>query len=127
MAVQMRTRGTYVPFFITVSILYNYTVPSPLMLLQLSNIGIMSLIVSLHVQLTAAATYELKQQQEYLQPNTVYAIMDDILYSRIRVTYVLRPCAVEFALRNVHDIFKVKWPLVVFNISVACYNFKTTV
>ena len=31
--------------------------------------------------------------------------MDDIPYSRIRVIYVLRPCAVGFALRNVRDIF----------------------
>ena len=53
--------------------------------------------------------------------------MDDIPYSRIRVIYVLRPCAVGFALRNVRDIFLRKWPLVVFNISVACHNFKTTV
>ena len=53
--------------------------------------------------------------------------MDNILYSRIRVIYVLRPCAVGFALRNVRDIFLRKWPLVVFNISVACHNFKTTV
>ena len=53
--------------------------------------------------------------------------MDDIPYSRIRVIYVLRPCAVGFALRDVRDIFLRKWPLVVFNISVACHNFKTTV
>ena len=53
--------------------------------------------------------------------------MDNIPYSRIRVIYVLRPCAVGFALRNVRDIFLRKWPLVVFNISVACHNFKTTV
>ena len=53
--------------------------------------------------------------------------MDDIPYSRIRVIYVLRPCAVGFALHNVRDIFLRKWPLVVFNISVACHNFKTTV
>ena len=52
--------------------------------------------------------------------------MDDIPYSRIGVIYVLRPCAVGFALRNVRDIFLRKWPLV-FNIFVACYNFKTTV
>ena len=32
-------------------------------------------------------------------------IMDDIPYSRIRVIYVLRPCAVGFALCNVRDIF----------------------
>ena len=38
--------------------------------------------------------------------------MDDIPYSRIRVIYVLRPCAVGFALRNVRDIFLRKWPLV---------------
>ena len=54
-------------------------------------------------------------------------VMDDIPYSRIRVIYVLRPCAVGFALCNVRDIFLRKWPLVVFNISVACYNFKTAV
>ena len=53
--------------------------------------------------------------------------MDDIPYSRIRVIYVLRPCAVGFALRNVRDIFLRKWPLVVFNIFVACYYFKTAV
>ena len=53
--------------------------------------------------------------------------MDDIPYSRIRVIYVLRPCAAGFVLRNVRDIFLRKWPLVVFNISVACHNFKTTV
>ena len=53
--------------------------------------------------------------------------MDDIPYSRIRVIYVLRPCAVGFALRSVRDIFLRKWPLVVFNIFVACYNFKTAV
>ena len=51
--------------------------------------------------------------------------MDDIDYSRIRVIYVLRLCAVGFALHNVRDIFFRKWPLVVFNISVACHNFKT--
>ena len=53
--------------------------------------------------------------------------MDDIPYSRICVIYVLCSCAVGFALRNVRDIFLRKWPLVVFNISVACHNFKTTV
>ena len=53
-------------------------------------------------------------------------VMDNIPYSRIHVIYVLRPCAVGFALRNVRDIF-LRWPLVVFNISVACHNFKTTV
>ena len=53
--------------------------------------------------------------------------MDDIPYSRIPVIYMLRPCAVGFALRNICDIFLRKWPLVVFNISVACHNFKTTV
>ena len=53
--------------------------------------------------------------------------MYDIPYLRIRVIYVLRPCAVGFALRNVRDTFLRKWPLVVFNISVACHNFKTRV
>ena len=48
--------------------------------------------------------------------------LDDIPYSRIRVIYVLRPCAVGFALRNVRDIFLRKWLLVVFNISVACHD-----
>ena len=33
------------------------------------------------------------------------SIMDDIPYSRICVIYVLRPCAVGFALRNVRNIF----------------------
>ena len=51
--------------------------------------------------------------------------MDDIYYSRIHVIYVLRPCAVGFALHNIRDIFFRKWLLVVFNISVACHNFKT--
>ena len=53
--------------------------------------------------------------------------MGDIPYSRICVIHVLRPCAVGFALCNVHDIFLRKWPLVVLNISVACHNFKMTV
>ena len=59
----------------------------------------------------------------------IYKIMTmyDIPYSRIHVIYVLRPCAIGFALRNVHDIFLRKWLLVVFNICVACHNFKTTV
>ena len=50
--------------------------------------------------------------------------MDNIRYSRIRVIYALRPCAVGFALHNVRDIFLGKWPPVVFNISVAS---KTTI
>ena len=50
-----------------------------------------------------------------------------IPYSCICVIYVLRSCAVGFALCNIRDIFLRKWPLVVFNISVACHNFKTTV
>ena len=54
-------------------------------------------------------------------------LMDDICYSRIRVIYVLRPCVVGFALRNVRYIFRRKMALVVFNIFVACHNFKTTV
>ena len=53
--------------------------------------------------------------------------MDDIDYSHIRVIYVLRPCVVGFALRNVRYIFHRKMALVVFNIFVACHNFKTTV
>ena len=53
--------------------------------------------------------------------------MDDIDYSRIRVIYVLRPCVVGFALHNVRYIFCRKMALVVFNIYVACHNFKTTV
>ena len=53
--------------------------------------------------------------------------MDDIPYSRIRVIHVLCLCAVGFALHNIHDIFVRKWLLLVFNISVACHNFKTTV
>ena len=53
--------------------------------------------------------------------------MDDIDYSRIRVIYVLRPCVVGFALHNVRYIFRRKMALVVFNIFVACHNFKTTV
>ena len=53
--------------------------------------------------------------------------MDNIPYSCTRVIYMLHPCAVGFALRNIRDIFLIKWPLVVFNIFVACHNFKTTV
>ena len=53
--------------------------------------------------------------------------MSNIPYSRIRVIYVLRPCAVGFGLCNVRDIFLRKWPLGVFNISVACHSSKTTV
>ena len=52
-------------------------------------------------------------------------LMGDINYLRIRVIYVLRPCVVGFALCNVRDIFFRKWPLVVFNISVAYHDFKT--
>ena len=53
--------------------------------------------------------------------------MDDIDYLRIRVIYVLRPCVLGFALRNIRYIFRRKMALVVFNIFVACHNFKTTV
>ena len=53
--------------------------------------------------------------------------MDDIDYLRISVIYVLRLCVVGFALRNVRYIFHRKMVLVVFNIFVACHNFKTTV
>ena len=53
--------------------------------------------------------------------------MDDIPYSCIHVIYVVPPCAVGFALHNVHDILLRKSLLVVFNISVACHNFKATV
>ena len=56
-----------------------------------------------------------------------FSLMVDIRYSRIRVIYVLRPCVVGFALRNVRYIFRRKMALVVFNIFVACHNFKTTV
>ena len=43
----------------------------------------------------------------YFQKTFVFLLvtMDDIPYSRICVIYVLRPCAVGFALRNVRDIF----------------------
>ena len=34
--------------------------------------------------------------------------MYDTPYSRIRVIYVLRPCALGYALRSVRDIFKEK-------------------
>ena len=53
--------------------------------------------------------------------------MDDIRYLCIRVIYVLCPCVVGFALHNVRYIFHRKMELVVFNIFVACHNFKTTV
>ena len=53
--------------------------------------------------------------------------MDDINYSRIHVIYMLRACVVGFALRNIRYIFRRKMPLVVFNIFVACHNFKMTV
>ena len=59
--------------------------------------------------------------------NNWYKTMDDIDYFRIRVIYVLRPCVVGFALRNVCYIFHRKIVLVVFNIFVACHNFKTIV
>ena len=41
----------------------------------------------------------------YGDGNCSYHAMDDIPYSRIRVIYVLRPCAIGFTLRNVRDIF----------------------
>ena len=53
--------------------------------------------------------------------------MDDIDYMRIRDIYVLRPCVVGFTLRNVSYIFRSKMALVVFNIFIACHNFKVTV
>ena len=53
--------------------------------------------------------------------------MDDIDYSPIRVIYVLCLCVVGFALRNIRYIFRRKMALVVFNIFVACHNFKTIV
>ena len=53
--------------------------------------------------------------------------MSDILYSHIHVIYVLHLCTIRFALHNVHDIFLRKWLPVVFNISVACHNFKMTI
>ena len=53
--------------------------------------------------------------------------MDDIDYSCIRVIYMLHPCVVGFALRNIRYIFRRKMALVVFNIFVACHNYKTTV
>ena len=62
-----------------------------------------------------------------LQPFRYPNLMDDIRYSRIRVIYVLRPCVVGFALRNVRYIFRRKMALVMFNIFVACHNFKMTV
>ena len=34
-----------------------------------------------------------------------YRSMSNIPYSRIRVIYVLRPCALGFGLRSVHDIY----------------------
>ena len=54
----------------------------------------------------------------------IRSAMDDIHYSRIRVIYVLHPCVVGFALRNVRYIFRRKMALVVFNIFVACHNIK---
>ena len=53
--------------------------------------------------------------------------MADIRYLCILVIYMSRPCVVGFALCNVRNIFHRKMVLVVFNISVACHNFKTTV
>ena len=58
---------------------------------------------------------------------TLNQAMYDIDYLCIHVIYVLRPCVVEFALHNVRYIFRRKMVLVVFNIFVACHNFKTTV
>ena len=37
--------------------------------------------------------------------------MSDIPYSRIRVIYMLRPCALGFGLRSVHDIYSLKMAL----------------
>ena len=39
--------------------------------------------------------------------------MSDIHYSRIRVIYVSRPCALGLALRNVRNIFILQMALVV--------------
>jgi len=42
--------------------------------------------------------------------------MDDIPFSRIRVIYVSRPCALGLALRSVRNIFILKMALVVLTI-----------
>ena len=42
--------------------------------------------------------------------------MGDIRYSRIRVIYVSRPCALGLALRNVRNIFILQMVLVVVTI-----------
>ena len=42
--------------------------------------------------------------------------MGDIRYSRIRVIYVSRPCALGLALRNVRNIFILQMALVVVTI-----------
>ena len=49
--------------------------------------------------------------------------MDDIPYSRIRVSYVLRPHALGFGLRSVRDIYSLKMVLGVLSISIVGYCF----
>ena len=49
--------------------------------------------------------------------------MSDIPYSRIRVIYVLHPCALGFGLRSVRDIYSLKMALGVFNIFIVGYCF----
>ena len=67
------------------------------------------------------------QAAQLLNMRNNYVAMDNIRYSRIRVIYMLHPCVVGFALRNVRYIFRRKMALVMFNIFVAYHNFKTTV
>ena len=48
--------------------------------------------------------------------------MDNIDYSCIRDILVLRPCVVEFALRNLRDIYFLQMALVVLSVFVVwCY------
>jgi len=44
--------------------------------------------------------------------------MDDIHYSRIRVIYVSRPCALGLALHSVRNIFSLQMALVVLAIII---------
>ena len=52
-----------------------------------------------------------------------HAPMSDIPYLRIRVIYLLRPCALGFGLRSVRDVYSLKMVLGVFSIFMVGYCF----
>ena len=60
---------------------------------------------SMTIQIVIIFKFNIHHSQSLTHSQMFTVTMDDIPYSRIRVIYVLRPCAVGFALRNVHDIF----------------------